>query len=89
MAKKIKIKSNVNSGFKIDGVLILPGVGLYQLDYKAKHIAYQLGILKSEGLIDFDNIIKVDTKSLPFEEEVKTDDDVKPPRKKVKRTRKK
>ena len=62
----MKIKSNVNSGFKIDGVLIVPGVGNYPLNYKKKHIAYQLGILKEEGKIEYNELIKVDRNQLPF-----------------------
>jgi hypothetical protein len=84
----MRIKSNRDNGFKIDGVLIYPGVRNYPLDYKKKHIAYQLSILKSEGMIDFNEIINIDPDKLPFEAEEQANDDVKQPDKKNKGPRK-
>ena len=88
------ITSKVNSGFKIDGILILPGTRNYkQLDASKREVRYQLGILKAEGHIDFKEAIVTDVKELPFVKEekkkavVKVAEPIKQPVKKAKKNK--
>jgi len=63
----IKILSKAKDEFEIDGVTILPGLKKYNLDTKKRHIRYQLVLLKNEGIIDFNERLKFDMKTLPVD----------------------
>jgi hypothetical protein len=65
----MKILSKASSSFKIDGVTIVPGIQNYKkIDPSKPWVKYQLGILKADGIIDFNELIEApDKKALPIE----------------------
>ena len=73
----MKIKSNADSSFKIDGIVIVPGLKNYrQLDASKREVKYQLGVLKAEGVLEFNEIIEVNLNELPFVKEEKKQEPV-------------
>lgn len=63
----MKIISKASVAFKIGDTTIFPGGHNYpRLKPKDPAVRYQLGILKSEGILDFGEIVEVDPEVLPF-----------------------